>query len=140
MTSTGDFATPDDVSLSAQDRIDQACDEFEAAWRAGDRPRIEEFLEADRPRPERLALLSELLLIELFWRKKQGEQTDPREYVERFSDRDEGAEVVRAFVRADSVHWRFTQLELHATGGLGAVFKAHDEELNREVALKKIRE
>jgi serine/threonine-protein kinase len=130
----------DDPSFSAQDRIDEACDRFEAAWKAGERPRIENFLRADCPRLEHLALLRELLSIELFWRKKGGERPDPREYVDRFPDRDECVEVARAFMRADPALGRFTQLELHATGGLGAVFKARDEELNREVAVKRIQD
>ncbi|MGO9922433.1 MAG: hypothetical protein ACLQIB_48020 [Isosphaeraceae bacterium] len=138
--SAGMSSTDDELSFSAQERIDQACDEFEAAWKDGRRPRIEEFLAVDQPRPERLALLRELLNIELFWRKKRDERPEPCEYIDRFPERDECAEVARAFMRAASAHRRFTPHELHATGGLGAVFKAHDEELNREVALKKIRE
>ena len=35
---------------------------------------------------------------------------------------------------------RFRILRLHRTGGLGAVYVAHDEELHREVALKEIRD
>jgi len=138
--SNGTSSTADELSFSAQERIDRACDDFEAAWKSSGRPRIEELLAANQPRPGRLALLRELLNLELFWRKKRDERPEPREYIDRFPERDECAEVARAFMRAASAHRRFTPHELHATGGLGAVFKAHDEELNREVALKKIRE
>src|SRR5262245_44207135 len=34
---------------------------------------------------------------------------------------------------------RYTNLQPHARGGLGEVFRAHDAELNRPVALKRIR-
>lgn len=39
---------------------------------------------------------------------------------------------------ADSSH-RFQRTQLHAEGGLGAVYEAHDRELNRTVALKEIK-
>ena len=41
-------------------RVDEACDDFERAWKAGRRPRIEEYL-ARAIAPERPALLRELL-------------------------------------------------------------------------------
>jgi hypothetical protein len=71
--SNGASSTGDDLAFSAQEQIDQACDEFEAAWKEGGRPRIEDRLTADQPRPVRLALLRELLNLELFWRKKRDE-------------------------------------------------------------------
>jgi hypothetical protein len=44
--------------------LDQECDRFEVAWKAGQRPRLEEHLAAV-PEPERPALLRELLLLEV---------------------------------------------------------------------------
>jgi eukaryotic-like serine/threonine-protein kinase len=64
-------------------RIDAACDRFEDAWRAGQRPRIEDSLaaadEADRP-----ALFGELLGLELELRLSRGDRPDRDEYLDRF--------------------------------------------------------
>jgi len=137
--SVSDSENPDDVSFSAHDRIDQACDRFEAAWKAGERPRIEDYL-AGATLAERGTLLRELLILELFWRKRVGERPHPREYVERFPEKEDIAEVVAAFARDASAPARFTNHEFKDEGGLGKVFTAHDDELNRIVAVKTIRD
>src|SRR6516165_10902127 len=64
--------------------VDEACDRFEAAWRAGDRPRIEDFLGGltDSRRP---ALLRYLLAVELDYRGGLGESPEPSEYQVRFA-------------------------------------------------------
>ena len=63
--------------------MDEACDRFEAAWRAGDRPLIEDFLggttDLDRP-----VLLRHLLGLELDYRGGIGESPGPSEYRRRF--------------------------------------------------------
>jgi eukaryotic-like serine/threonine-protein kinase len=41
--------------------------------------------------------------------------------------------------RSSSVDGRYTLASLHATGGIGQVWLAHDTELDREVALKELR-
>ena len=63
--------------------IDEACDRFEAAWRAGHRPRIEDFLvEATDPGyPMRLRYL---LAVELDYRRSLGEEPGCSEYRWRF--------------------------------------------------------
>jgi WD40 repeat protein len=73
--------------LPTSDAIDVACERFELAWKAaltgGSRPRIEDYL-AGVPDTERTALLRELVLLELYFRARQGEQARPEEYRERF--------------------------------------------------------
>src|SRR5689334_12415817 len=64
-------------------QADAICDRFECAWRAGERPHIEDYLEAD-PGPGRPVLFRELLAAELELRHGEGERTDPREYAARF--------------------------------------------------------
>jgi WD40 repeat protein/tRNA A-37 threonylcarbamoyl transferase component Bud32 len=63
--------------------VDEACDRFEAAWRAGDRPRIEDFLGGtdDSGRP---TLLRHLLAVDLDYRGGLGESPEPSEYRFRF--------------------------------------------------------
>src|SRR5205807_1683854 len=64
-------------------RLDEACDRFEAAWRAGCSPRIEEYLESFAE-GERPALLRELLAQEVELRQDCGQRPDPDEYLRRF--------------------------------------------------------
>src|SRR5262245_31144414 len=48
--------------------LDQVCDRFEVAWRAGQRPRIEDFL-GEITEPARPALLTELLRLDAAYRQ-----------------------------------------------------------------------
>ena len=59
------------------------CDEFEAAWTSGRRPRIEDYLNA-WTEPERTALLRMLVPIEIELRKNDAVPAALREYQERF--------------------------------------------------------
>src|SRR3954468_5833712 len=73
------------------------CDAFEADWREGRRPRIEDVLETV-PAVERPALLFELLALERELRTRAGEIPDRREYRDRFPD--QAAVVDAAFATA----------------------------------------
>jgi hypothetical protein len=59
------------VSLSVQQRVDEVCVRFEDAWRAGQRPRIEDFL-GEVSEPEHSFLLRQLLKMELDYRHLGG--------------------------------------------------------------------
>src|SRR5262249_56857177 len=73
------------VALALQRRIDASCRQWEAAWKAGTRPRLEDYL-GDTPEPDRAVLLGELLKIEIAYRQRQGEQPHADDYQQRFPD------------------------------------------------------
>jgi len=83
---------------SPAQRIDAACDRFEAAWRAGQGLRIEDELagarESDRP-----ALFRELLALELELRRGRGERPAPGAYRDRFPEQ---ADAIDAAFEANS--------------------------------------
>jgi serine/threonine protein kinase len=75
--------------------VDDLCDRFEAAWRANERPSIEDFL-GRAPAGHRLALLRELLFLEMHYRLRAGERLGPQEFHARFP---QDAEVIDAALR-----------------------------------------
>ncbi len=75
----------DGLDRSDLERIDTACDRFEAAWREGRRPAIEEELRGI-PGPARPGLLRDLLVLELAYRRRAGERPEPDGYLARFPD------------------------------------------------------
>jgi hypothetical protein len=84
------------AALSALQRIDAFCDQFEEAWRKGERPRIEDHL-AKASETERTGLLRQLLMMEWELRVKAGEAVSLEEYQQRFSlDSDLLAEIARS--------------------------------------------
>jgi tRNA A-37 threonylcarbamoyl transferase component Bud32 len=85
MSAFGGAAPDDETSRLPTEtgRIDAVCDEFEAAWRAGRCPRIEDALDA-LDGANRTELLRELLGLDLAYRRQAGEHPGPEEYQARF--------------------------------------------------------
>jgi WD40 repeat protein len=109
------------LSLSAIERIDAICDRFEAEWKAGAQPRIDDYLDGEAG-PEREALLRELVRVELhYWPRSQGEPGEPRP-PRRDLPRIDGFELIDELGR----------------GGMGVVYRARQLRPNRLVALKMI--
>src|SRR3954447_7998149 len=88
----------DDQSLTPShlERVVAVCDAFDAAWRDGQDPGIEDYLRG-QPGAMRPALLRELLAIELELRVRFGEALVLQDYLDRFPD---DAELVHSIFAA----------------------------------------
>src|SRR5262245_33443548 len=60
-------------------RLDELCTRFEAAWKAGQPPRIRDYL-GESPEAERAALLQELIELDVEYRHRRGEEPKAQEY------------------------------------------------------------
>jgi predicted Ser/Thr protein kinase len=146
-------------------RINLVCNRFEAAWKAGQRPRIEDHL-GEVAEPERPSLLRELLAMELSLRRRGGETPAGEEYRKRFPEHaglvqavfDEKAGVASKHPgKADASHigvrtvaepvgaggagapphlGRYRVTAQLGQGSFGIVYQGYDDELRREVAIK----
>jgi len=101
------------VPLSPDDRIDLACDRFEAEWNAGGSPRIEDYVR-DAPDPDRSGLLRELIALELQLRRTRCEKPTPEDYLDQFPGR--AVQIKSPFVDAAPI----PETLLHATEGAPA--------------------
>ena len=71
------------LPLSQHLRVLQACDRFDAEWRSGSHPRIEDLV-AQADSDDRRPLLQYLLALEVSLRRRAGEFPTPEEYYPRF--------------------------------------------------------
>ncbi len=115
--------------------IDEVCDDFERACRAGRPAIIEEFL-LRAPPGERDRLLAELLEIELDCRQRTGTFVDADDYRVRFPDRAELVDSVFRRVVKTRRLGDYELLEELGRGGMGTVYKARQVFLNQVVAVK----
>jgi serine/threonine protein kinase len=148
---------PEEQELSFAVRLERVCDRFEADWRTG-QPRIEDYL-AGWQGEQRLALLRELVALDLLYRRRRGEECRAANYRGRFPEL--SADWLAAALAGQlSAPEQRTTAEQERTpptaedaevppqvgryriegevgrGGMGVVLRGHDPDFGRALAVK----
>lgn len=146
------------LATDLEGRVDMLCDRFEAAWRAGQCPRLEDYL-AEMGAAGAGDLLAELIPLDIAYRRRRGEEPNAADYQGRFpgldpawlaritaelpgvppsatpSARDAGARK-RSIPPEGRMLGKFRLRKRVGAGSFGAVWWAYDTELGRAVAVK----
>ena len=147
---------PGDLSLSAQQRNHEICEQFEGAWKSyldgnqeeSKRPNINSFLDGLEAINKRI-VFRQLLDLDLFYRRKHEESPKPADYLNAFPEfKTEIEQIVpdtlddrhqsTAFELTDDLP-RFGPYiadRLLGKGGFGAVYLATHDETGHQVAIK----
>ena len=138
---------PDLASLSATqvEWVNSVCNQFEENWARQPRPDVPDYLSRACRGTDpiaRLVLLRELLTSEIDLRDDDARAHELDAYRGQFADPAEidVLEFVLGKAAKSEGSRRFHIIKPHARGGLGEVFVAQDEQMDRVVALKRMKD
>ena len=141
-----------DLAPALARQLEATCSQFEAHWRSGGRPSLDDSL-AGACAALYPVLRTELVLLDVYYRRQAGEQPNVHHYQARFPDLD-AAWLADALADSDTgtpgagtaapVLGHFGDYELLSTARsrarrMGVVYRARQVRLGRLVALKMIR-
>jgi serine/threonine-protein kinase len=125
--------------------IDLACDRFEAEWQAGARPQIEPYL-AEVPEQARAGLARELLKVDIYYRRERGDTILPEDYKSPYLEYASLIDTLLNHAMLPELTTRLTHAgryrleERIGSGGMGDVYRAHDPDFRRPLAVKILKD